>query len=367
MNHGQVLAQRVQNLRAKLASQSLDAILITDEVNVRYLCGFTGDSSALLITPHDALILSDRRYEEQIAQQCSHLQAVIRGPERRMIDLIASCAADYNVQHLGLEDHAVSWQLLQIIEKRLEGRELVATSGWVGQLRSIKDASEIVTIRRAIEIAQRAYLLLVASLRSGMTEIEAAYQLERAIRDFGGEGVGFSSIIASGPTAALPHYHPHPRAIDGGQPLLIDWGAKYQGYTSDLTRTLALGSVTPEFAEVYSVVLQAQIAAIAAIRPGARLCDVDAAARNVIEEAGFGDAFGHGLGHGIGLQVHESPRMASIEEGVLQSNMIVTVEPGIYLPNRFGVRIEDDVLVTETGNEVLSSLPKGLEENRRML
>jgi Xaa-Pro aminopeptidase len=173
--------------------------------------------------------------------------------------------------------------------------------------------------------------------------------------------------VAAGAGAALPHYHSGAVRIERDKPLLVDWGAKLNGYTSDMTRTLALGKSTPRWDEVYQVVLDAHLAAIEHIRPGARLCDVDAAARNVIRVAGYGDFFGHGLGHGIGLNVHEMPRMAAIEHGELRPGMVITVEPGIYLPGELGVRIEDDVLVTENGHEVLCSLPKGLEENRIIL
>lgn len=355
--------ERRQQLRRSLASRNLEGLLVTDEVNVRYLTGFTGDSSAVLITPDQAIILSDRRYEVQLQQECADMEMRIRGPESRLPDLIGKTVASLGCGSLALEDHAVSWALLETLRKCCKPVELVPTSGLVGQLRAIKDAGEIETIRRAVTCAEKAYRLLIASLREGLTEIWAARTLETAIREFGGEGVGFSSIIASGPASALPHYHPHAAPIVDGSPLLIDWGAKVDGYTSDMTRTLQIGGVDSFFSSIYDVVLRAQLAAINEIRPGARLRDIDAAARDVIGTAGYGDNFGHGLGHGIGLQVHESPRLAVIEEGVLAPGMVITIEPGIYFPGKFGIRIEDDVLVTENGHEVLGTLPKGLEEN----
>lgn len=360
-------ACRIAKLRSRLGELDLDGLLVTDEINVRYLSGFTGDSSALLVTSRDVWILSDRRYEEQIASQCAHLQSRIRGPEKRMQHLFAELASEQKFRRLGFEGHAVSWSFYRTLVDGLQGIELIGTSDLVARLRAIKDAGELQILRRAIHIAERAFRVITASLRPGLSELQVAYAMEQAIRDFGGSGVGFSTIVASGSGAALPHYHPGTVTIEKDIPLLIDWGAKLEGYTSDMTRTLALGKVSERWQEVYQVVLEAHLAAIDQIRPGARLCDIDGAARGVIQRAGYGEYFGHGLGHGIGLQVHEMPRMAAIEQGELQEGMVITVEPGIYLPGELGVRIEDDVLVTAKGHEVLCSLPKGLEENRFIL
>lgn len=354
---------RIQNLRRAMARDQVECLLISDEINVRYLSGFTGDSSALLVTLQDAWILSDRRYEEQISRECTNWKSRIRGPERRLHHLIIELVDQLGLKRLSLEDHAITWVLLQTLAKESPHIELQSTSGIVGALRAIKDADELALLRRAIHISEKAFLLMRASLRPGMTELDVAYLLETAIRSFGGSGTGFASIIAVGESAALPHYHPSTNKVTDGLPLLVDWGAKFQGYTSDMTRTLSVGTITPKMQQLYPVVLDAHLAAIDAIRPGARLCDVDAAARQVIDKAGYGQAFSHGLGHGIGLQVHESPRMASIEQGELLEGMVITVEPGVYLPGELGIRIEDDVLVTANGCEVLCSLPKGLEEN----
>ncbi len=354
---------RINNLRQLMARDQVECLLISDEINVRYLSGFTGDSSALLVTPHDSWILSDRRYEEQITQECALWKSRIRGPERRLHHLIIELVDQLGIQCLSLEDHAITWAFLQTLTKDAPHIELNSTSGLVGSLRAIKDAGELELLRKAIHISEQAFLFMRASLKPGMTELEVAYLLEGAIRNFGGSGTGFASIIAVGEAAALPHYHPGTNTVTDGLPLLVDWGAKFQGYTSDMTRTLSVGQITPQMRQLYPIVLEAHLAAIDAIRPGARLCDVDAAARNAIANAGYGHAFSHGLGHGIGLQVHESPRMASIEQGVLLEGMVITVEPGVYLPGELGIRIEDDVLVTANGCEVLCSLPKGLEEN----
>ncbi|WP_164101312.1 M24 family metallopeptidase [Candidatus Laterigemmans baculatus] len=358
---------RIQRLLPALADAELDGLLVSDPVNVRYLSGFTGDSSSLLITGHGTSILSDRRFETQIASECPELTPQIRGPETRMTEWIGSVVREAGIKRLGLEDHAVPWSLLRGIEKTLAGVALTPTSGWVSELRAVKDEQELETIRRAVRCGERAFGVLRASLREGMSELEAAYLLEAAIRQFGGSGCGFPSIVAVGPSGALPHYQPGRAMITAGQGLLVDWGARFEGYTSDLTRTLSMGRATPRMRELYPIVLEAQLAAIEAIRPGVLLRDVDAAARQVIAAAGYGEAFSHSLGHGIGLEVHEPPRLASPESGKLAAGMVVTVEPGIYLPGEIGIRLEDDVLVTPGGHEVLSSLPKGLEETEVIL
>lgn len=360
-------SERIQRLLPSLAEAELDGLLVTDEINVRYLAGFTGDSSALLVTGNGTSILSDRRYEEQIRRECPGLTARIRGPETRMPELIGEVLRDNQIRRLGLEDHATSWASLRQLERQLAGVVLTATSGWVAELRAVKDQAEVAILRQAVHCAERAFGLLRASLRTGMTELGAAYLLENAIRQFGGSGCGFPPIVAVGASGALPHYHPGGAQIVEGEGLLVDWGARCAGYTSDLTRTLSIGPIAAPMREIYPVVLEAQQAAIEAIRPGAVLKEVDEAARRVIRNAGYGDAFGHGLGHGIGLAVHESPRMAAVEDGTLRAGMVVTVEPGIYLPGKLGVRIEDDVLVTPAGHEVLSSLGKGLEESAVIL
>ncbi|QDS89393.1 putative peptidase [Rosistilla ulvae] len=353
---------RIEKLRDLLAQQSVDCLLVTGETDVRYLSGFTGDSSYLLISGSRAAILSDRRYETQIEQECGDLEAFVRGPERTMTQLVGQAVEDFSVKTVGLDANDISWGLAEGFRSVLANQTLVPANGLVPQLRQIKEASEIETIREAVRIAERTFLAIRATLRHGQTELEIAHNVEHWIRHFGGEGCGFATIAAIGPNAALPHAQPGQRRIGDDPALLLDWGAKYKGYTSDLTRMTAIGAPSAEMAEIYPVVLEAQMAAISAIGPGVALKTVDAAARDVIADAGFGDYFSHGLGHGIGLQVHESPRISAITEGELQTGMIVTVEPGIYLPGKLGVRIEDDVLVTENGYEVLSSLPKGLDD-----
>ena len=311
--------------------------------------------------------MSDRRYEEQIDNECPEIDALIRGPERTMNDLIAEAAGDFLLTKIGLEATEISWATVSKFQETLPNISFEETTGIVESLRQIKEPDEVEKIRTAVRIAEQTVGVIRSTLKLGQTEQEIAFKIEEWIRFFGGEGCGFAPIVALGPNAALPHAQPGTQQIGDDPSLLIDWGARFEGYTSDLTRMTVIDKPSDVIQEIYPVVLDAQLAAIEAIRPGVELRAVDAAARDVIAAAGYGEYFGHGLGHGIGLQIHEAPRMSSIQEGTVKEGMIVTVEPGIYLPGKLGVRIEDDVLVTSGGYEVLSSLPKGLDDCRVIL
>jgi Xaa-Pro aminopeptidase len=250
------------------------------------------------------------------------------------------------------------------LSKKVRQVELVATSGLVEELRMIKDAHEIGEIREAVRIAERGFSCLRSALVGGATELEVAHDLEHSMRRFGAERAAFEPIVAVGPRAALPHARPGKNHINESPILLVDWGAETtSGYKSDLTRVLVTGKVLPKLEKIYGVVLKAQLRAIDAIRPGAKASQVDRAARSIIEKAGFGKQFGHGLGHGFGLDIHEEPRMSPISKCELKPGMVITVEPGIYIPGWGGVRIEDDVLVTRDGHEVLTSVPKNFDES----
>ncbi|HMP08434.1 MAG TPA: M24 family metallopeptidase, partial [Lacipirellulaceae bacterium] len=240
--------------------------------------------------------------------------------------------------------------------------ELGATAGWGEQLRMGKDRDEIERTRRACDQARRAFEVVRARLTPDMTEAEVAAELEYHARRFGGKGLSFEPIVGVGPRSALPHGRPTRKRIGEGDFTLIDWGVNEGLYMSDLTRILATAKISPKLRKLYEVVLRAQCAGIAAVRPGAVCEDVDAAARGVIAEAGYGKQFGHGLGHAVGLEIHEAPRFAAGQKTVLKPGMIMTVEPGIYFPEWGGIRIEDDVLVTRDGHEVLTSVPKELDE-----
>jgi Xaa-Pro aminopeptidase len=362
-----VFAARRDALRRSLAEKSLAALLVTDERNVTYLTGFTGDSSYLLVSRNNELLLSDKRYSQQLEEECPGLPLAIRGPGSKTTEFTAEVASKLELPSLAIEAEAMTIGAFEKMKAALKATPIALSEGLVELLREIKDAGEIEQIRDAVSIAQRSFAVIRASLRQGRTEKEVADELEYQIRLFGGVCGAFPSIIGVGPRAALPHGRPIRESKVGDYDfVLIDWGARGStngGYHSDLTRVLVTGRLSPELQNVYGVVLAAQKAAIAAIRPGVIMKEVDATARKVIADAGYGERFGHSLGHGIGLAVHEQPRLAPDQDRPLAAGMVVTVEPGIYLPGWGGVRIEDDVLVTPDGNEVLTSVPKELEES----
>ncbi len=365
-----IYESRRDQLRHLLQKKSLAALLVMDERNVTYLTGFTGDSSYLVVrSAADGtaeLMITDQRYTQQLAEECPGLALAVRSPGIKQADFTGDVLARLALPSLGIESDAMSVGMHEKLREKLKASQLAPTENLVESLREIKDAGEIAAIREAVRIAERAFAVIRNSLRSERTEKEVADELEYQIRLFGGMCGAFPSIVGVGPRAALPHGRPilESRIGDDGF-VLIDWGAREAargGYHSDLTRVLVTGKLSPKLEEVYGVVLAAQRAAIAAIRPGAILKDVDAAARQVIDKAGMGNLFGHSLGHGIGLAVHEQPRLAPDQDRPLAAGMVVTVEPGVYYPGWGGVRIEDDVLVTAEGCEVLTSVPKELEE-----
>lgn len=353
---------RRTKVQRQLKSLQVDALLLSGLSNVRYLTGFTGDSSWLLLTSRSVLLISDTRYDTQLKSECPDVEVAIRDAGRTLTDAAADAIADSGAKRVGFEAEQVTFSVWEHLKERLSKQELVGTSGVVERFREVKDKWELEQIRAAIHFAQRGFQVVRSQLRKDQTETEIRYVLEDAMRSFGATGPGFEPIVGVGPTAALPHAHAGLGRVSEHPVLLIDWGAATaSGYRSDLTRVLLTGRPNRQITEVYSVVLAAQQAAIQAIRPGAKCSDVDAIARDYIRDAGYGQYFGHGLGHGFGLDIHESLRMSPLSRQVFEPGMVVTVEPGIYLPGKFGVRIEDDVLVTADGNEVLTSLPRDFE------
>jgi len=340
-------------------------MLVTNAVDIRYLTGYPGEDAYLIVAttgkPRCTLI-SDFRYEEDLDPFKAWANVVMRQ------DGIAKETGRIT-SDLGCRKVALQAEHLRITERRdlakaIGGRKVKDTTGLVSELRVVKDDVEIRLIRKAVRIAQDSLEATLATVESGQSEGEICARLEFEMKSRGAEGASFNPIIAAKTNGSKPHYTPSPKVkLRKGQPLLIDWGARYDGYVSDLTRTFGFGTMPARVREIYEIVLDAQLAAIAAIKPGVELRAIDAAARNHIADAGFGDRFGHGLGHGIGLNVHEGPGLSfrAKKGAVLEPGMVVTVEPGIYLPGIGGVRIEDDVLVTETGRRVLSNFPKDLE------
>jgi len=355
-------ALRRDKLRSQLRKKRCDAILVTNYTNVCYLSGFSGDDSYLVVTPDHDVMLSDQRYTTQLEEECPDLDLSIRGPDKRMLPSTARLLAKMKVGQLAVESDSMTLSLHTALQQAAGRLTLVPTQGWVEQLRMIKDRTEIDRTRTACDQARRAFEVVRAKLTDDMTELQVAAELEYQARHFGGKSLSFPAIVAVGPRAALPHANPTTRRIGASDFTLIDWGVNEGLYVSDLTRIVVTGKISPKLRKVYGVVLKAQLAAIRAIRPGITCEAVDAVARKIIAKEGFGKQFGHGLGHGTGLDIHEAPRLAQGQSTVLKAGMIVTVEPGIYLPGWGGVRIEDDLLVTRSGHEVLTSVPKQMED-----
>ena len=359
------LSDRLRPLRQRLSKANFDALLVSNPVDTRYLTGFVGDDSWTLVLAGRGnggrpIVLSDSRFEQQIQQEAPHVSVVMR--KKGLSDELAQLQKKHGLERIAVQqDHTTLGQFQQLGKAVGKKRVAALDDGLLDQ-RAVKTADEVKLIRKAGQIQQQAYREMLAFIEPGQREAEVAAFLEYRMRALGADGVSFPSIVAADANAALPHAIPGRRKLRSGSLVLIDWGARYRGYCSDMTRVIALGKMKPRLREIYRVCLDAQLAGIDAVRPGAKLVEVDAAARKVIVDAGYGEHFGHGLGHGIGLQVHEAPRLSPLAgDGVLQPGHVVTVEPGIYLPGLGGVRIEDDVLVTDRGHRVLTDLPKTLE------
>ncbi len=349
------MSGRGDRLAALLDERELDCLLVTNLVNVRWLTGFTGTNGACLLTREERLFFTDFRYVDLASVQVRDFERVEVGR-----DLLGDVAARLRGR-AGFDDFDVSVQTHgKLAAKAGDGVELVPAGRLVERLRAVKDENELRAMRAAAGIADAAYEDIRKRGLIGRTEREVALSAARFMEDRGAEGPAFPAIVAAAANGARPHAVPGDDEIEAGTLVVIDMGAKVDGYCSDCTRTFATGSPAEDQLAVYELVRRAQAEARAAVRAGALCSDVDAVARGVIEAEGHGERFGHGLGHGVGLEVHEQPRLARTAEGSLAAGNTVTVEPGIYLPGRFGVRIEDLVVVTEDGCEALTGFPKEL-------
>ena len=355
------MSSRLDSIRAQFEQAGVDALIVSSDENRRYLSGFSGTAGSLVITPTEAVLATDFRYVEQAGQQAPDFR-VLRtiGGSDWLTDLLK----ELSVHRLGIESQHMTVAAHERLRKSLEedngdsAISLVATSELVEDLRSIKDAPEMALLTRAIEISDQAFEEIAKTIQDGQTEKEIAWKLEKAMREMGADSISFDTIVATGPNAALPHHRPDDSVIREGQPLIIDMGARYQGYCSDLSRTLCLGQPDDTFRKVYDTVLGAQLTAIATVERGMTGADADGLARTVIEEAGYGDNFGHSLGHGVGLEVHEQPGVGPNSKGVLENGMPFTIEPGIYISGWGGVRIEDVVVLENGRARVISKAPK---------
>jgi Xaa-Pro aminopeptidase len=353
--------RRAERLLAPLSERELDMLLVTSLVNVRYLCGFAGTNGVCVVGRDGVVFITDFRYAERARAEVS-ANEVIEG-ERDLLGNVASLAAErIGEGRLGFDDADVSVARHAKLAKLLPAQvELVAAGGLVERLRAVKDEDELDRIRAAASVADEVYRWLIQEHGlAGHSERAVALALGRRCQDLGADDVAFPPIVAAGENGALPHASPRDVEIPRDSLVVVDLGCRLDGYCSDCTRTFATGDVDEEAREVYELVRSAQDAAVAAVRAGAGDAAVDAVARERIAAAGRGDQFGHGTGHGVGLEVHEEPRLAATAEGELAAGNVVTVEPGVYVPGRFGVRIEDLVVVREGGHETFTSVPREL-------
>ncbi len=348
---------KLQKIRQALQQADLPALLVTSAYSRRYLTGFTGTAGVAVITADEAFFITDFRYTEQANDQIEGYEIIEQ--KTTLIEAVAQLVEDKQLTKLGFEQDAMTYAEYDRYANALKA-ELVPTSGLVEKIRLIKTEDELTIIKQACKIADDAYEHILTFIKPGMTELEVSNELEFFMRKQGATSSSFDIIVASGTRSALPHGVATEKVIESGDFVTLDFGAYYNGYVSDVTRTLAVGEPSDKLKEIYQVVLDSQLLALEKIKPGMTGKEADAISRDYIASKGYGEAFGHSLGHGIGLEVHEGPGLSSRSDVVLEPGMVITIEPGIYLPGIGGVRIEDDALVTETGVEKLTHTSKEL-------
>ncbi len=360
-------ARRLSVAAKASAAAGVPALLVTNPIDVAYLTGFLGGDSYLLVGPPKAVIISDFRYQEELSEAASRCDIHIR--KGSLVEAAAQVVGQAGVTRLGVQGEHMTLNLRQALGRQAKGVKLVETSGLIARQRLKKDDHEVGLIRRGVRIQQEALEAILPVIgrrlkkRAGsITEAEIAALLEAEMKTRGSSKPSFDTIVAARAMGSRPHYAPAAVKLTRGQPLLIDWGAIFKGYHSDMTRVICWGRWPRGLDEVYRIVLHAHEAAAAALAPGKSTREIDGVARGIIKDAGYGDRFGHGLGHGIGLDIHEEPRLShNAADVALEPGHVVTIEPGIYLPGVGGVRIEDDYLITERGARNLCTLPKTLE------
>ncbi|MCL5057967.1 MAG: aminopeptidase P family protein [Actinobacteria bacterium] len=350
------MQERVDKLRGLFPGEGIDSFLVTSPENRFYLTGFTGSSGSVLISEKEIFLVTDFRYAEQAKKQCPHCSIVMArdGIPEALQDL----AGKINIRKLGCEGEIITYHQYASLEVKLADCEIKPLYGFMDNLRAVKDPGEIECIARAVDLADRAFSHILPLIKEGVTENYLSLELEFFMRKNGAEGVAFPLIVASGQRSSLPHGTATEKIISHGDLVTMDFGASLAGYNSDMTRTVVVGKADEKQKEIYGIVLEAQLAGIRAVKPGVAASDVDRAARDVIVGYGYGECFGHSTGHGLGLQIHENPRLSAKDNTGLRPGMVVTVEPGIYLPGWGGVRIEDSVLVDSHGARVLSASEK---------
>lgn len=353
-----VYKSRLKNLRTELKQAGLSALLVSKPIHIRYLTGFRGEDSWALVTTERTFILSDFRYAEELRSGFSWLELALRGKNERLRDVLKRIVSQEKIRQLGFEPSGLSYEIYQTLRSNLAKVKLVPTKRLIEKLRLIKDSAEIRLIREASRITDQAIGFAYRRASTRLKETDLKNLIEFKMRELGAEGPAFDTIVVSGALSSCPHAVSAKKHIKNGTMLLIDMGSKVSGYHSDLTRTFFAGSIPRRFDRIYQAVLDAQEAALAAIRPGEPISGVDGAARKVLDEAGYLKYFGHATGHGVGLEIHEAPTVSYINGEVLRENMVFTVEPGVYIPGWGGIRIEDTVRVTSNGFEFLTRYPK---------
>ncbi|GKU81152.1 Xaa-Pro peptidase family protein [Niallia sp. NCCP-28] len=347
--------EKLQKLREALIKENADGMVVTSNYNRRYISNFTGTSGVVLISGEEAKFITDFRYMEQAAEQCKGFEIVQHiGP---IYKEVAVQAEKMGIKRLAFEQDYMTFTDYKIYESAIKG-ELVPVSGLIEKLRLIKSPQEIKILKEAAKIADAAFTHILDFIKVGKTELEVSNELEFFMRKAGATSSSFDTIVASGKRSALPHGVATNKVIEDGDFVTLDYGAYYNGYVSDITRTIAVGNPDEKLKEIYQIVLQAQLKGMNGIKPGLTGIQADALTRDYITEHGYGDNFGHSTGHGIGLEVHEGPGLSAKSEIVLAKGMVVTVEPGIYVPGLGGVRIEDDTLITDVHNEALTHSTK---------
>lgn len=351
-----MIMDRLEQVKQLLSDKHLDALVVLSDFNRRYLSQFTGTSGALIITPEKRILLTDFRYMDQASQQATEFNVI--NQDGNLLDAIKSHLQELNVENVGFEGNLVSYDTYLKLSKA--PISLISVSGAIEEIREVKTEDEIQIIQKAAEIVDEAYDYILTVTKAGMTEHDVKAKLESKMLELGAEDTSFDTIVASGYRGAMPHGVASDKVIEDGDLITLDYGAYYKGYASDITRTFAVGELDDKLKEIHQIVLDANLKAIEAAKPGMKASELDAVARDYISEKGYGDYFGHSLGHGIGLDVHEGPALSRRSDSTLKVNQCVTIEPGIYLEGLGGVRIEDDILITENGCERFTKSSKDL-------
>ncbi len=349
---------RIEQIQKEIVKRKANAMIVTKLANVRYLCGFTGSAGILLIYPKKAYFFTDFRYESQAAQQIDGAEVVVY--KRSFSHELETNIALKPAAKILVEAAAFTLEQVEALKRVWSNSELIASANVVEPVCAIKDANEIKLHKKAAAITDQVFEKVLPLIKPGVRELDIGAEITYLHRKLGADGDSFEPIVASGWRGALPHGRASEKKIKSGEFVTLDFGCYYQGYASDLTRTIAVGKVNAKQREIYDIVLKAQVAAIKAAKIGMKTAELDAVARDIIKAAGYGDRFGHGLGHGLGIDVHSWPRVSAADPNILKENMIFTIEPGIYIDKFGGVRIEDDVLLTPSGAKSLNKAPKNL-------